>query len=116
MSYVDGFVIPVPASSREAYREVAVRAAPVFKEYGAIRIMECWADDLPDGEVIDFKTAVKAERGETVVFSWILWPSKAVRDEANKKIMTDPRLAGDMPFDGKRLVYGGFQILLDTGE
>jgi uncharacterized protein YbaA (DUF1428 family) len=116
MSYVDGFVIPVPAGNREAYREVAERAAPVFKEYGALRIVECWADDLPDGEITDFKSAVKAEAGETVVFSWIIWPSKEVRDEANKKIMTDSRLAGDMPFDGKRLIYGGFQILLDTGE
>ena len=116
MSYIDGFVIPVPAGNREAYREVAARAAPVFKEYGAIRIVECWGDNLPDGKVTDFKRSVKAEAGENVVFSWIVWPSKAVRDEANKKIMSDPRFADiEMPFDGKRLIYGGFEVLLDTG-
>jgi uncharacterized protein YbaA (DUF1428 family) len=116
MSYIDGFVIPVPAGNREAYREVAAMAAPIFREYGAIRVVECWGDNLPDGKVTDFKKSVKAEAGENVVFSWIVWPSKAVRDEATKKIMSDPRLAeAEMPFDGKRLIYGGFEILLDTG-
>ncbi|MFC4175502.1 DUF1428 domain-containing protein [Microvirga sp. GCM10011540] len=117
MSYIDGFVIPVPAGNREAYREVAAKAAPIFKEYGAIRIVECWGDDLPDGKVTDFKGAVKAQDGETVVFSWIVWPSKEVRDEANRKVMADPRLMeAEMPFDAKRLIYGGFELLLDTGE
>ena len=117
MSYVDGFVIPVPAGNREAYRELAAKAAPIFKEFGALRIVECWGDDVPDGKVTDFKGAVKAEAGENVVFSWIVWPSKAVRDEANKKIMSDPRLfETEMPFDSKRMIFGGFQILLDTGE
>ncbi len=116
MSYIDGFVIPVPAGNREAYREVAAMAAPIFREYGAIRVVECWGDNLPDGKVTDFKKSVKAEAGENVVFSWIVWPSKAVRDEATKKIMSDPRLAeAEMPFDGKRLIYGGFEVLLDTG-
>jgi len=117
MSYVDGFVIPVPSGNREAYREVAEKAAPVFKEYGATRIVECWGDDLPDGKITDFKGAVKAEAGENVVFSWIVWPSKEARDEAYKKLMNDPRLAvKDMPFDTKRLIFGGFQIILDTEE
>ncbi|HEX2257888.1 MAG TPA: DUF1428 domain-containing protein [Afifellaceae bacterium] len=117
MSYVDGFVIPVPAGQKEAYREMAAKAAPIFREHGATRIVECWGDDVPDGEVTDFRRAVKAEAGETIVFSWIVWPSKAVRDEGNKKVMSDPRMqmGGDMPFDGKRLIYGGFEILLDTG-
>ena len=77
-----------------------------------------WGDDVPDGKVTDFKGAVKAEAGENVVFSWVVWPSKAVRDEAGKKIMSDPRLAHgqDMPFDGKRLIYAGFELLLDSGE
>ena len=115
MSYIDGFVIPVPANRKEAYRELAARAAPVFREYGALRGVECWGDDLPDGQVTDFKGAVKAGAGENVVFSWIVWPSKEVRDAAGKKIMDDPRLKiDDMPFDGKRMVYGGFTILLDT--
>jgi uncharacterized protein YbaA (DUF1428 family) len=115
MSYVDGFVIPVPEANKEAYRAMAAKAAPIFKEFGATRIVECWGNDVPDGKVTDFKRAVKAETGENVVFSWILWPSKAVRDQGMKKVMDDPRLQpdGDMPFDGKRLIYGGFEILLE---
>ncbi|PVE25011.1 DUF1428 domain-containing protein [Microvirga sp. KLBC 81] len=117
MSYVDGFIIPVPAGNREAYRKVAAQAAPIFKEHGALRVVECWGDDLPDGEVTDFKKAVKAEGTENVVFSWIVWPSKEARDAGNKKVMADPRLAGaEMPFDGKRMFWGGFQILLDSEE
>ena len=118
MTYVDGFVIPVPAGKKEAYREMAARAAPIFKEHGALRIVECWGDDVPDGKVTDFKRAVKAEAGETVVFSWIVWPSKDVRDAANRKVMSDPRLAyspDTMPFDGKRPIWGGFELLLDSG-
>jgi uncharacterized protein YbaA (DUF1428 family) len=118
MTYIDGFVIPVPAGKKEAYREMAGRVAPIFKEYGAMRVVECWGDDVPDGKTTDFKRAVKAEAGENIVFSWVVWPSKAVRDEASKKIMSDPRMAPgpDMPFDGKRLIYGGFELLLDSGE
>ena len=114
MSYVDGFVIPVPAGKKDAYREVAATAAPIFMEHGATRIVECWGDDIPDGTVTDFKRAVKAEAEENVVFSWIEWPSKAVRDEAYPKVMSDPRLKmDDMPFDGKRMFWGGFVPILD---
>ena len=119
MTYVDGFVIPVPAGKKEAYREMAARAAPIFKEHGALRIVECWGEDVPDGKVTDFKRAVKAEAGETVVFSWVVWPSKEARDAGNKKVMSDPRLAHSpdaMPFDGKRLIWGGFELLLDSGD
>jgi uncharacterized protein YbaA (DUF1428 family) len=118
MTYVDGFVVPVPAEKKEAYRALAAKFAPIFMEYGATRMVECWGSDVPDGKVTDFKRAVQAQDGETVVFSWIVWPSKAVRDEANKKIMADPRMkmGDDMPFDGKRMIYGGFDVLLDTGE
>jgi uncharacterized protein YbaA (DUF1428 family) len=116
MSYVDGFVIPVRADKKEAYRALAAKAAPVFKEYGALRVVECWGDDVPDGKVTDFKGAVKAESGENIVFSWIVWPSKEVRDEANPKIMADERMKpdGDMPFDGMRMIFGGFEVLLDA--
>jgi uncharacterized protein YbaA (DUF1428 family) len=115
MSYVDGFVVPVPAGKKQAYREMASRAAPIFKENGALRLVECWGDDVPDGKVTDFKGAVKAQAGEIVVFSWIEWPSKAVRDAGMKKVTEDSRMrADDMPFDGKRLIYGGFEVLLDT--
>jgi uncharacterized protein YbaA (DUF1428 family) len=116
MSYVDGFVIPVPTAKKAAYREMALKAADLFKEYGASRIVECWGDDVPDGKVTDFKGAVKAEAGETIVFSWIVWPSKQVRDAANEKMKSDPRMqmSPDMPFDGKRMIYGGFDVLLDS--
>src|SRR3954468_9025593 len=90
MSYVDGFVIPVPEGKKDAYRDAAATAAPIFREHGALRIVECWGDDIPDGKVTDFKRAVKAEAGENVVFSWIEWPSKAVREEAYPKVMSDP--------------------------
>ncbi len=117
MSYIDGFVIPVPAGNKQAYRDMAAKAWPLFQEFGAARMVECWGDDLPEGKVTDFKGAVKAEPGETVVFSWVIYPSKAVRDEANKKMREDPRMKAfaDMPFDGKRMIFGGFTILLDTG-
>lgn len=118
MSYIDGFVIPVPEAKKEAYREMAAKAAPIFIEHGATRVVEYWGDDVPDGKVTDFKRAVKAEGGENVVFSWIVWPSKAARNEGNRKVMADPRMkmTPDMPFDGRRLIVGGFELMLDTGE
>jgi uncharacterized protein YbaA (DUF1428 family) len=119
MPYIEGFVIPVPAGKKDAYRALAAKMQPLYKEFGATRIVECWGDDVPDGKVTDFKRAVKATPGENIVFSWIVWPSKAVRDEGNKKIMSDPRMqmeGEDMPFDGKRMILGGFEILVDSDE
>ena len=118
MSYVEGFVIPVPTGKKQEYRELAAKAAPVFREYGATQVVECWGDDVPDGEVTDFKGAVKAEPGETVVFSWIIWPTKEARDAGNAKVRDDPRMqmSDDMPFDPKRMIYGGFEILVDSGD
>jgi uncharacterized protein YbaA (DUF1428 family) len=117
MSYIDGFVIPVPAGKKETYREHAAKAWPMFRDYGATRMVECWGDDVPEGKVTDFRRAVKVQDDENVVFGWIVWPSKAVRDEASKKMSADPRMKmNDMPFDGKRLIYGGFEPILDTGE
>lgn len=115
MSYVDGFVIPVPANGKQAYLDMAAKAAPIFHEHGATRVVECWGDDVPDGKVTDFRGAVKAEEGENVVFSWIEWPSKEVRDAGMAKVMADARMQPDgaMPFDGKRMIYGGFAPMLD---
>ncbi|NUU67224.1 DUF1428 family protein [Enterobacteriaceae bacterium BIT-l23] len=116
MKYVDGFVVAVPAANKEAYREMAAKAAPLFKEFGALRVVECWADDVPDGNVTDFRMAVQAQEDEEVVFSWIEYPSQEVRDAANQKLMSDPRmkaLGDEMPFDGKRMIFGGFVPILD---
>jgi uncharacterized protein YbaA (DUF1428 family) len=116
MSYVDGFVAAVPTANREAYRKHAESAAAVFKENGALKVVECWGDDVPEGKVTSFPIAVQRKADETVVFSWIVWPSKSVRDAGMAKVMVDPRLKPDvnpMPFDGKRLIYGGFEVLVE---
>jgi len=115
MSYFDGFVIPVPSANKEAYRRVAAAMAPVFMDYGAIRVVEAWNDDVKPGKVNDFRTAVIAEADEEVVFSFVEWPSKEVRDAAFGKMMEDPRMEqAEMPFSGQRLIYGGFAALVDT--
>ncbi|MFN3937253.1 MAG: DUF1428 domain-containing protein [Gemmobacter sp.] len=117
MHYVDGFVAAVPDGNREAYRAHAQTAAAVFREHGALQVVECWGDDVPDGKLTSFPMAVKCQPGETVVFSWILWPSREVRNAAWEKARTDPRFADgamEMPFDGKRLIYGGFRMILDA--
>ena len=116
MTYVDGYVVPVPTANRDAYLKLARDAAAVFKEHGALKVVECWGDDVPEGKVTSFPMAVKIEQSETVVFSWIIWPSRKVRDEGNKKVMADPRMqpGQNMPFDGKRMIYGGFDMMLES--
>ena len=117
MAYVDGFVAAVPTANRDAYLKHATEAAAIFREYGAERVVETWGEDVPDGKLTSFPMAVKKAPDETVVFSWIVWPSKSVRDAAWQKVMADPRMepgANPMPFDGKRLIYGGFDVLLDA--
>ncbi|MDP1967387.1 MAG: DUF1428 domain-containing protein [Reyranella sp.] len=113
--YVDGFVAAVPAGNKDAYLKMATKAAGMFKEVGAIRVVETWGENVPDGKVTDYKGAVKATADEKIVYSWIEWPSKAVRDEGWKKMMADERMKDNaMPFDGKRMIYGGFAPILDT--
>lgn len=117
MSYVDGYVMAVPTNNRDAFIKHAKEAAQVFKEHGALRVVECWGDDVPDGKVTSFPMAVKKKPDETVVFSWILWPSRQARDEGMKKAMNDPRLQPDkmkMPFDGQRMIFGGFEPIVEA--
>ncbi len=116
MSYVQGFLIPVPIKNKDAYRDLAAKSAPLFKEYGATRIVETWSETTPDGKVTDFKRAVKAEDGEDVVFSWIEWPDKKTCDAAAKSMETDPRWneMGEMCFDGKRMIWAGFDPIFNS--
>ncbi|MCG7965233.1 MAG: DUF1428 domain-containing protein [Candidatus Thiodiazotropha taylori] len=116
MPYVDGFIAAVPTEKKDEYIAHAKISAMVFKDYGALKVVETWGDDIPDGEITSFPMSVKCKADETVVFSWVIWPSKNVRDEAWQKTMEDPRMQEDqnpMPFDGKRLIYGGFNIILE---
>ena len=117
--YTDGFVLAVPEQNKEAYRAMAQKAAAIFQEYGATRVVEAWGDDVNAGKVTDFYRSVQAAEGEKVVFSWIEWPSKETRDEAWQKVMADERMKPDhdnMPFDGKRMFWGGFEPVLDTAK
>ena len=117
MNYIDGLVAAVPTANREAYCKHAEETAVIFKEYGAIGVTECWGDDVPEGKLTSFTMAVKREPTETVVFSWITWRSREARDDGWKKIMADPRMqpsVNPMPFDGKRMIFGGFQMIVDV--
>ena len=116
MAYVDGFLAAVPTANRQKYIQHASTGDPLFVEFGATRVVECWGDDIPDGTLTDFRKAVQAKDDETVVFSWIEWPDKATRDAGMKKMFEDPRMADNpMPYDGKRLIYGGFVPLMEFG-
>ena len=118
MAYVDGFVLPLPTANIERYREVATRCGEIWREHGALEFRECIADDVKPGKLTSFPQSVDLQEGETVIFSWIVYESRAKRDEVNDKVMKDPRMAElmkpeAMPFDGKRMVYGGFDVLVD---
>jgi uncharacterized protein YbaA (DUF1428 family) len=118
MTYVEGFLVPVPAGREEEYRRHAAEAWGMFREFGILRQVEAWGDDVPEGKVTDFRKAVKAEDGETVVFAWFEHSDRAARDAANARIMSDPRMeafAAAMPFDGKRMVMGGFESIVEEG-
>lgn len=116
MEYIEGLVAAVPTKNKEEFIKHAREAAGVFKEHGAIRLIDCWGDDVPTGEITSFSKAVKCQKDETVVFSWIVWPSREVRNSGMEAVMSDSRMSGDsnpMPFDGTRLIYGGFEMIVD---
>lgn len=117
MKYVEGFVLAVPRANKQAYRDMAAKGVPLFKEFGVTRVVECWEDDVPDGKVTDFRRAVQAQEDEAVVFSWFEYPSKEVRNTVMEKMTNDPRMkemCGPMCFDGKRMIFGGFMPILDN--
>ncbi len=114
MSYVDGYVMAVPTNNRDAFTRHAKEAAALFKEHGALSVVECWGDDVPEGKLTSFPMAVQKKADETVVLSWIAWPSRQARDEGMKKAMDDPRLQRAMPFDGQRMIFGGFEAIVEA--
>ena len=118
MAYVDGFIVPLPKDNIEKYKAMAEKCGAIWKEHGALQFRETIADDVKMGEHTSFPRAVKMEENETVLFSYIVYPSRAARDEINEKVMKDPRMAEmmkmeNMPFDGKRMIYGGFEVFID---
>ncbi len=117
MGYVDGFVIAVPKANKQAFRDHALSFDTLFTKHGATHVIETWSDDVPKGETTDFYRAVKAKDDEAIVFSWVFWPDKATRDAGNAKVFEDMEAMGEsagvMPFDGKRMIYGGFEVLVE---
>ncbi|OGA03439.1 MAG: RNA signal recognition particle [Betaproteobacteria bacterium RIFCSPLOWO2_02_64_14] len=119
MRYVDGYVVPVPKRKLEAHRRMAQKAGKVWREHGALELVECVADDVKPGKLTSFPQSVKLKKSETVVFSYIVYKSRAHRDRVNAKVMKDPRITGmgdmkNMPFDAKRMFWGGFKVLVDA--
>lgn len=116
MDYIEGIVAAVPTKNKDEFIKHASEAAAVFKEHGATRLVECWGDNIPSGEITSFPLAVKCKEDETVVFSWVVWPSREARDTGMEAVMNDSRMSEEinpMPFDGTRLIYGGFQMIVD---
>ena len=112
--YIDGFVVAVPTQQRETYRQVATDAARVFHQHGALSVVECWGDDVPEGKLTSFPLAVKCQPDETVVFSWIVWPDKPTRDRGMAAVMADPDIPKQMPFDGQRMIFDDFTVLVNA--
>lgn len=116
MTHIAAFIAPVPTHKKDAYFDIAARLGPMFREFGALRVVECWGADVPDGKLTSFPMAVKLEEGETIVFSWIEWPDKQTADAAWPKMEQDERMMAlmqDAPLDGKRMIFAGFEQMLD---
>ena len=116
MNYIDGLVIAVPTANKDKYKKNAKKFAGIFKKHGALKVVDCWGDDVPEGKLTSFPLAVKRKKDETVVFSWILWPDKKTRDAGMEKAMGDPAFdfeKNPMPFDGARMIFGGFKVIVD---
>jgi uncharacterized protein YbaA (DUF1428 family) len=119
MTYFEGFIVPVPETNKDSYTKHAAEAAPIFQDIGVGRHFEAWDSDVPEGKVTDFRKAVDAKPDEKVVFSWFEYPDRATRDAANEKMMSDPRMqemGANMPFDGKRMIMGGFNAIVEEGS
>ena len=119
MAYIDGFVMAVPTANRDTFISHANKFDAMFLEFGATRVVECWGDDVPEGKVTDFRRAVQGKADESVVFSWVEWPDKATRDDGMERFMKDPRVDPEknpMPFDGKRMIFGGFSPIVEMGN
>ncbi|KJS09033.1 MAG: RNA signal recognition particle 4.5S RNA [Hoeflea sp. BRH_c9] len=117
MAYVNGFLVAVPTAKKQDYLNVAKQAAEVFKDHGAIQVVEAWGDDVPDGKLTSMPMAVQLKEDETVVFSWITWPDKAAQTAGMENSMKDPRMdyaPENMPFDGKRMIWGGFEVIVEA--
>ena len=115
--YVDGFILAVPTANKETYRCHSEDAAAVFRDHGALSLVECWGDDVPEGKINSMHTAILRKPEEAVVFAWITWPDRATRDEGMRKVMADPRSAGTMknaPFDATRMIFGGFEVIVNA--
>uniref|UniRef100_UPI00389A500F DUF1428 domain-containing protein n=1 Tax=Sphingopyxis chilensis TaxID=180400 RepID=UPI00389A500F len=117
LGYADGYIVPVPDGNKEAYRKLAQKMSAVFIDYGATRVVEAWSDDVPDGKVTDYARAAHKKDGESIVYSWVEWPSKEARVAGWEKMMTDERMKHDPatnPFDGARMIYGGFEPIVEA--
>ncbi|EYD75131.1 RNA signal recognition particle 4.5S ribosomal RNA [Rubellimicrobium mesophilum DSM 19309] len=115
MAYIDGFLAAVPIANKDVYRDHSARMATIMRRYGALHCVETWGDDVPEGKVTSFPMAVQRKDDEAVVFSWVWWPDKATRDAAWKRMMDDAEMSAEaMPFDGKRMIFGGFEVLVEA--
>ena len=114
MAYIHGAVLPVPTANKDAYIAQSNKMAAIFREHGATKVVDCWGDDVPPGKVTSFPMAVQCTEDETVVFSWMVWPDKDTAEAGMQRVMADERMTQEMPFDTKRMIFGGFEVVVDV--